>query len=393
MISTSGSNSGQTSDAYGDSRPRTGKTRTTRPRTGLSTLAGVEAHQVVCSISESRGISPIVGLAFVNLSTWEAILCQICDTQTYVRTVQKLAIRNPSQILVMKSAVDPKSKLVSILEENLDELDCDVKVLDRKYWAEATGIDYIHQLAFTADVEAIKSAIAGSYFAVSCFAAVSYKCQQQSVLINAKHMQAMKYIELELSKSLSWHSLRIKYEPSEGAMMIDLSTIYSLELIQNLQEPKSKDCLFGLLNHTQTPMGSRLLRSNILQPLTDPETITARHDALEELTTREEMFFAVRTGTRHLLFCLCTKADNCLSAFGDFVDADKLLTSIVAIPMNPSLNLTEQNINKVIELRQLISSVRPIHKALTGARSSLLTKIREVSVVHIVCICTSINFC
>lgn len=79
-------------------------------------------------------------------------------------------------------------------------------------------------------------------------------------------------------------------------MMIDVSTIYSLELVQNLQNPKSRDCLFGLLNETQTPMGSRLLRSNVLQPLTDPDTLNGRYDALEELTTKEEMFFATRAG-------------------------------------------------------------------------------------------------
>lgn len=79
-------------------------------------------------------------------------------------------------------------------------------------------------------------------------------------------------------------------------MMIDVSTIHSLELIQNLQNPKSKDCLFGLLNETLTPMGARLLRSNILQPLTDVQTLETRYDALEELTSREEMFFATRQG-------------------------------------------------------------------------------------------------
>lgn len=79
-------------------------------------------------------------------------------------------------------------------------------------------------------------------------------------------------------------------------MMIDLSTIRSLELIQNLQNSKSRDCLFGLLNETLTPMGSRLLRSNILQPLTDPEVLKRRFDALEELTIKEDMFFAIRQG-------------------------------------------------------------------------------------------------
>lgn len=79
-------------------------------------------------------------------------------------------------------------------------------------------------------------------------------------------------------------------------MMIDVSTIHSLELIQNIEDTKSKQCLFGLLNATHTPMGARLLRSNILQPLTDVDTLTHRFDALEELTSNEEMFFAVRQG-------------------------------------------------------------------------------------------------
>lgn len=79
-------------------------------------------------------------------------------------------------------------------------------------------------------------------------------------------------------------------------MMIDLSTIASLELIENLQNPKSKDCLFGLLNHTLTPMGSRLLKSHILQPSTDAVTLERRYAALEELSTREDVFFAVRQG-------------------------------------------------------------------------------------------------
>ena len=79
-------------------------------------------------------------------------------------------------------------------------------------------------------------------------------------------------------------------------MMIDLSTIYTLELIQNLQDPKSRDCLFGLLNQTQTPMGARLLRSNILQPLTNPETLNLRYDALEEITTKEDLFFGIKQG-------------------------------------------------------------------------------------------------
>jgi DNA mismatch repair protein MSH4 len=80
-------------------------------------------------------------------------------------------------------------------------------------------------------------------------------------------------------------------------MMIDLPTIYSLELIQNLQSAKSRDSLYGLLNETLTPMGSRMLRSNILQPSSQVEnTLIPRYDALDDLTMKEDMFFEIRKG-------------------------------------------------------------------------------------------------
>ena len=78
--------------------------------------------------------------------------------------------------------------------------------------------------------------------------------------------------------------------------MIDISTMASLELIQNLQNAKSRESLFGLLNETLTAMGARFLRSNVLQPSTDGEKVSKRQAALSELVTREDMFFAVRTG-------------------------------------------------------------------------------------------------
>jgi DNA mismatch repair protein MSH4 len=120
----------------------------------------------------------------------------------------------------------------------------------------------------------------------------------------------LKYIELGLEIKFPLHSLRIKYEPSEGSMMIDVSTIHSLELVQNLRTPKSKECLFGLLNETQTPMGARLLRSNILQPVTEIDVLNTRYDAVDELQLKEDLFYATR------------------AALKNFLDADRILTSV-----------------------------------------------------------------
>ncbi len=79
--------------------------------------------------------------------------------------------------------------------------------------------------------------------------------------------------------------------------MIDISAIQSLEIMRNSRSAKSKDSLLGLLDHTLTPMGSRMLRSNILQPPTLYDSfIEPRYGALEELTSKEEMFRDIRRG-------------------------------------------------------------------------------------------------
>lgn len=101
------------------------------------------------------------------------MLSQISDSQTYVRTIHKLMVFNPTSILVVSSAASPKSKLFSIIEDSLEDIDSNIVLLDRRYWAETVGIEYIQQLAFAEDVEAIKTAVSGNYYAVCCFAAVS----------------------------------------------------------------------------------------------------------------------------------------------------------------------------------------------------------------------------
>lgn len=150
------------------SRATTSRPRTSRPKTAASTIAGDQ--QIICAISESRGLSPIVGLAFVNLSTTEAVLCQISDNQTYVKTIHKLACLEPTEVLITNTAAQPKSKLYSVIEGNLPHIR--ISPIDRKYWTETTGMEYIQQLAFRQDLEALKVAVEGNYYAICCIAAV-----------------------------------------------------------------------------------------------------------------------------------------------------------------------------------------------------------------------------
>ncbi|KAJ5473826.1 hypothetical protein N7475_003392 [Penicillium sp. IBT 31633x] len=313
----------------------TSKLPTARPTT---TATSVAAQDIICAVSESRGVSSTVGLAFVNLVTAEAVLCQICDSQTYVKTIIKIGVFEPSEILFMNTAKE--SKLRYIIQENLP--DPIFTFVDRRRWSEKTGHEYVDRLAFPEESDSLKLTLGGNYFAACCFAAV------------------LKYVEVELQRSFTSHSLRIRFEPSQGSMTIDLATIVSLELIQNRQNAKSKQSLFGLLNETLTPMGARLLRASILQPSTERTKLTARYNAVEDLTTKEDMFVSVR------------------QALKGFVDADKVLTAIILVPTKRTLQYVEQSVNNVIMLKTYVSAIKKIFQALGTAQSDLLLIIREL---------------
>ncbi len=154
------------------SRSYTGRSR---PRTA-ATSTGYGDNEIICAITESRGISPTVGLTFVNVTTAEAVLCQFADTQTYARTCHKIKVFNPTEIIYMSTAAE--SKLLSIINENLgvDEFDILMTSIDRRYWSETTGFEYVQHLAFPDDLESLKVSVGGNYFATCCFAAVG--CSQ-----------------------------------------------------------------------------------------------------------------------------------------------------------------------------------------------------------------------
>jgi DNA mismatch repair protein MSH4 len=98
------------------------------------------------------------------------------------------------------------------------------------------------------------------------------------------------------------NSLRIKYRQPADAMGLDRSTISSLELFQNTRNTRGvSSTLFGLLNNTLTPQGRRIIRSAVLQPSTNRDEITARHQAVEELSSNEDMFSEVRASLKQLL--------------------------------------------------------------------------------------------
>lgn len=140
-----------------------------------TTAGQSRAQSSIVAVCESRAVSPTTGLAFVNLDSGAAVLCQIADNQAYERTMLKLRIHAPSEIIVISSTVTARSHLTKSIQLSLCLAEGGVGAFDRKYWSEDDGRECIEQLAFSEDMEATRVALDGKSLAVSSFAAVRHR--------------------------------------------------------------------------------------------------------------------------------------------------------------------------------------------------------------------------
>jgi len=82
-------------------------------------------------------------------------------------------------------------------------------------------------------------------------------------------------------------------------MILDSITLRNLEIIHNVRGEGNDTSLLKILDHTCTPMGSRLLKKWLLKPLISVDEINMRLDAVEELFSKTLVRFNLRS---HLAF-------------------------------------------------------------------------------------------
>ncbi|KAH7049847.1 DNA mismatch repair protein Msh4 [Linnemannia elongata] len=307
----------------------------------LKSTGGKDGQSFIAAVVEGRGTGAEVGMCFCDLKTSEVILCQIADSQTYVRTLQKLNLYEPVEILVPTTTVDSvNSKLVKIIKETMPSTT--ITPIARRSFNDATGLEYIKKYIVKEGSASLLLGIPTKYFCLAATAAV------------------MQHIEETRHAVFLNHSVRFKYQICSGSMVIDCATARNLELTMNLSSQNDKDTLFGTLNETLTPMGARLLRSNILQPLTDERTIQTRLDCVQELSQVEDRFYALKASLKIL------------------IDVDHLITSFIQVPTKPSVKHSEQRINHVINLKHTLHAITNVAQSLGPCQNRLLVTIHRL---------------
>ncbi|KAI1315559.1 MutS protein msh4 [Mortierella claussenii] len=271
-------------------------------------------YNFVAAVVEGRGIGAEIGMCFCDLKTSEVILCQI---------------------LVPAAAIDlPHCKLVKAIENNLPY--STVTPMARHLFSDTAGLQYIKKYIIKEGSASLLLGIPTKYFCLAATAAVMY------------------HIEENRNATFLNHSVLFKYQICSEFMVVDSATAKNLELTVSLSSQNDRETLFGVLNETTTPMGSRCLRTNILQPLNDLKTINTRFDCVQELSQVEETFYAIK------------------SALKAFQDMDHLITSFIQVPAKPSVKHSEQSINYIIHLKHALRSIAILAEALSHCENRLL---------------------
>ena len=139
-----------------------------------------------------------------------------------------------------------------------------------------------------------------------------------------------------------------------------METAKHVELLFNINNPKSKNSLFGIMNNCSTLGGIQLLRSNLFQPPTNIQVVMSRQEVVDELVGKPEIL----TGIQSILARCC--------------DIDQLLALCVVISKtNENVYFIDRKINNVIGLKHVLELVEPLHVLLMSAESAILIKAKR----------------
>ncbi|MBL69372.1 MAG: DNA mismatch repair protein MutS [Verrucomicrobiales bacterium] len=111
---------------------------------------------------------------------------------------------------------------------------------------------------------------------------------------------ALHYLSQQMRRDVS-HLCSLSFYTPHGLLTLDATTLRHLEILEPLQRDASRDaCLYGVMNRTATPMGARLLRDWLTQPLADSAEIHQRQTAVQAWVNHPSLLEAFRRGLKEV---------------------------------------------------------------------------------------------
>lgn len=224
-----------------------------------SSLLSDKVNNFFASVSR---VGAIFGLAFLDLTTAEFRVIEFDQLSDLMNEIHKI---RPAEFLVSPRFYEKQAALFEDLKKSYDFL-----VTTTEDWR------YEHQNACQ---------VLSAHFGLLSLDGFGLRGMTSGINAAGAMIQ---YLQDTLCLNIA-HMRELHPYAISQYMSLDRTTQRNLELTESLQDGSRKNTLLGVLDKTLTPMGARLIRSWIKQPLLSSPDITLRQDAVQALFDRPDL--------------------------------------------------------------------------------------------------------
>lgn len=296
--------------------------------------------------SQSKAaVEPLIGLAFVDLSTGEFRTTEFSGEKAEARLRDELGILRPREILLPRpvslfpAAIPTEMDGLGAVETRLDEwvfkTDYAERVLEEHFRVVALG-------GFGLEGHPQATAAAG---------AIVHYLKETSAIGGRKPEDRAAIPSQRPSGTGLEHLDRLSYYEQQEAMILDSVTVRNLELVEPAAGDDPSATLLKAIDQTCTGMGARLLRRWILRPEISLSEINDRLDAVGELKSqtivREELhkelegILDLERLTSRVTLGVATPRD--LLALRQSLDKLPVLRALLDLPYGPKASGGQQS--------------------------------------------------
>lgn len=199
-------------------------------------------------------LNSLFGLAFLDLTTAEFRVAEFEHPQEIINELYRL---KPAELLVSHKFKDRQDNLIQELKQSYQYL-----LNTQEDWR------FDHQITHN---------FLTSHFKVHSLDGFGLKGMLAGINAAGALLQ---YLQDQLCLTVD-HIQEIQTYSTTQYMVLDRNTQRNLELTESLYDHSRRNTLLEILDFTQTPMGARLMRHWIKQPLLSPADIELRQDAVQ----------------------------------------------------------------------------------------------------------------
>lgn len=256
-----------------------------------------------------------LGIAFLDLSTGEFMCAE--GTQSYIEKL--LQSFSPSEVIYSKTA---KSRAAEILKDNFSTFHCE---------------DWVYQFDYTYEKLT-------NHFATNNLKGFGIENLEHGIIAAGA---VLFYLEETEHKEVK-HIAAISRIAEERYVWLDKFTIRNLELVYPQQDGGIP--LISILDHTITPMGSRMMKKWMVLPLKEKEAIDERLKVVEYFFNQREL------------------SEDTLNHLKHIGDLERLISKVAVGRINPR----EMN-----QLKKALKNTLPIKEILRKSSNASLKKLAD----------------